>query len=120
MYTEGFEQWFKLNKNMTALSEWNKTTADMCQRVAQQNLSIMEENLTRISDQIKRASSVRKPEEWLTLQKDIINEDITAAVECAQKITHTYMENMDALTKLCGTATQQQQTGNPSKRHQGE
>jgi hypothetical protein len=104
MSTESIDQWFKLNKNITApLNEWTKVTTDICQRMTQQNLTIAEENISRLSDQWKRLSNVRKIEDYLTLQKDVLNEDMSAAMKVAQDVTHTYMEAMEDLTKLGST-----------------
>lgn len=104
MYTEGFEQWFKANKNMSApLAEMGKATTDICRRCAQQNMEMMSENYSRLTDQMKRLSSVRKPEDFFNLQREIINEDITAAMENLQKWTHNALENYEELSRLWST-----------------
>ena len=108
MLTEGFEQWFKGNKNfISPLSEWNKVTTDMCRRAAQQNVEIMGEQISRFSDQLKRLSSVKKPEDFFTLQKECLNEDITAYLECMQKLMQITLTNMEECTKLCTSIHQE-------------
>lgn len=117
MYTEGFEQWFKINKNWAnPISEWNKATTELCQRMAEQNLEMTGENFSRLSDQLKRFSNIRKPEDFLNLQKDCINEDMTCAIECARKLIHNSMETMEKFTKLCGTIQEPMTTSKPSER----
>jgi hypothetical protein len=104
MYTEGFEQWFKLNKNMTGpLNELGKTATDICRRSAQQNLEIIGENLNRFSDQMKRLSNVRKPEDLINLQRECLNEDISAVMENTQKLAHNAMENYEELSRIWGS-----------------
>lgn len=104
MYIEGYEQWFKLNKNWSSpLTEWNKATTDICKRMATQNLEFISENYTRFSERLKRLSSIKKPEDLLNLQREMLNEDMTLALENMQKLIHISMENMDELAKLWGT-----------------
>jgi uncharacterized protein with HEPN domain len=111
MYTEGYDQWIKINKNMTApVTEWNKATSELCQRMAQQNLELIGENFSRLSDQLKRFTNIRKPEDFLNLQKEVFNEDVTATIECMQKIIHTSMENMEEFTKLCGSSLRERES----------
>ena len=103
MYTEHYDHWFKANKNFaTPLTEWNKATAEICQRAAQKNLELIGDNFSLLSDQLKRFTSIRKPEELVTLQKECLAENMNAAAECLQKIMHISMENMEEFTKLCG------------------
>lgn len=104
MYTEGLEQWLKVNKNFTnPLVEWNKVTNELCRRIAEQNLELIGENITLFSDQLKRISNAKKPEDFINIQKDILTEDMTAAVETTQKIIHIAMGSMEQCTKLCGS-----------------
>lgn len=104
MYNEGFEQFAKLSKHITApMSEWHKAATDIAQRMTQQQIEIVSENFSRLSDQMKRFSHIKRPEDVITLQKDCLNEDISAVIENSQKLVHMSMENMEELTKLCGT-----------------
>jgi translation initiation factor 2 alpha subunit (eIF-2alpha) len=104
MYTEGFDQWAKLNKNFTApFNEWNKATSEICKRISDQNLELFGENFSRFSDQVKRLSNVKKPEDLFNLQKDLMSENITASIELMQKIIHITMENMEDIAKLWGS-----------------
>jgi hypothetical protein len=104
MYNEHFDQFAKLSKHIsTPINEWNKAATDILQKVTQQNIELVSENFSRLSDQMKRFSHVKRPEDLITLQKDCVNEDISAAIENTQKIVHMSMENMEEITKLCGT-----------------
>ena len=129
MYTEGFEQWFRVNKNMaTPLTEWNKTCTDLCRRSTQQQLDLIGENFSRLSERLKRFSNIRKPEDFFNLQKDSLNEDVTASIECMQKCIHNAMENMEELTRLWGsvfgsfqeTATHMTKSSEKSERSERE
>jgi len=102
---EGYDQWFKLNKSWnTPFTEWNKVTMEICKRMAAHNLEMVGENYSRFSERLKRISNIKKPEDFLNLQKDIINEDLTATLEHMQKMVHLSMENMEELTRLWGTS----------------
>jgi hypothetical protein len=102
MNTEGFEQLFKM-KNLSPLGDLGKTSTDIFHRITQQNLELISGNLSRISEHLKRLGNIKKPEDLLLLQKDFINENLTAAIENTQKIIHLTMENMEEFTKLCGS-----------------
>lgn len=109
MYTEGFEQWVKLNQNLTApLAELNKTTTQMLQKVYQQQIEMTSDNIARISNQIKRMGHVKKPEEMMTLQKECISENISSAVDNMQKLIQISMQNFEELTKTYGGYTSSQ------------
>ena len=103
MYTEALEQWVKMSKNFiptAKTSDWDKTAAEMCQRVAQQNLEFLGENFSRFSEQLARLSSVKKPEDFFKECMNAQNEDISAAVKYTQDMVRTSMENMEELTDL--------------------
>lgn len=105
MYTESFEQWLKANKNFSApMGELNKAGTDFYRRIAQQNIELLSENYARFADQLQRLSQVKKPEELLHLQKECLNEDMTAGIENMQKLVHLSIENMEELTRLFSTA----------------
>lgn len=104
MYTEGYDQWFKLNKNISApLTELNQATTTMYKHMTEQHLELLGDNFTRLSDQLKRFTNARKPEDFINLQKECMNENITATIEGFQKILQTSMENFEEFTKLCNT-----------------
>ena len=108
MNTEGFDQFLKMGKNMTGpFGDLQKASTEIFRRIAQQNLEMMGENFSRLSDQVRRLSDVRKPEDFFNLQKQCINEDVTATIENLQKMVHTSMENIEEFTKLCGSMTQE-------------
>ena len=121
MYTDGFEQFLKMNKNATGpLNEWYKLMMDLYQHTAQQNLEILSENVSRFSDQLKRVANVHKPEELLNEQRNILSEDVNAAVETMQKVIHTNMESMEEMTKLCGTFCDSETMQKYANKFQGE
>src|SRR5262245_53149470 len=103
MYTEGFEQWVKLNKSFTTpITEFNKATTEICKRMSEQNMQIIGENFTRFTNQMKRLSNIKKPEDFINFQRDCISENISASIETIQKLTHLSMENFEEITKLWG------------------
>lgn len=103
---EGLDQWFKFNKNLSVpMGEWNKMSVDICRHIAEQNLEILSENLTHLSDQLKRFSHLKKPEDLLHLQKECLNEDVNLLMEDLQKITHQTLENIEEFTKLWSSST---------------
>lgn len=111
MYTEGFDQWLKMSKYLSSpMGDWSKTLTEIIRHTTQQNLEMIGENFSRLSDQCKRLSHARKPEDLLNLQKDILNEDITVAINNTQTLIHTTVENMEEITKLCGTSNPLRET----------
>lgn len=104
MYNEGLDNLLKMNKTFTApLGEWNKAINDIGKRIADQNMEIIAENFTRVSNQLKRLSNVRKPEDFFNLQKDCLSENISAGIDLTQKVIHMTMENFEEISKLSGT-----------------
>ncbi|MFZ2314266.1 MAG: phasin family protein [Gammaproteobacteria bacterium] len=102
---QGFESFLNMGKNLQhPMSDLNKATTEICQRLVQENIDILEENVSRFSDQLKRLGRVHRPEELISLQKDCFNEDISAAIQNMQKYVHMSMESMEDLTKLAGSA----------------
>ncbi len=100
MYTEGFEQWLKLGKNVAApFGDFGKTATEIGRRAMEQHLELLGENFSRYSDQLRRLSNVRKPEELLQLQKECLSENVTATIENTQKLLRLSMENVSELTK---------------------
>lgn len=121
MYTDGFEHFLKMSKSTTGpLNEWYKLMMDLYQHTAQQNLEILSENVSRFSDQLKRVANVHKPEELLNEQRNILSEDVNAAVETMQKVIHTNMESMEEMTKLCGTFCDTASLHKYAEKFQGE
>lgn len=109
--TEGFDQWFKAKNFTTPLNEWNKLTTNMCRRIAQQNLEIIGENVSRFSDQLKRFSNVKKPEDFLGLQKECFDENLKANMQIMQKFIEKTLENVEEFTEACSDACQETMTG---------
>lgn len=104
MYTEGFEQWFKLNKNFTTpVNDINKATTDICRRLTQEGLEILSDNVTLVSDQMKRLSNIRKPEDYLNLTRECLTEDLNAGVATIQKMMQLSMQTIEEMTRLTGS-----------------
>ncbi len=100
MVTEGFEQYFKLGKNFTnPWSDVSKTILDLCRRVNQGTLEIAGENLDRTADQLKRFSSVKRPDEAINLQKECLNENITAWMSDFQKLMNLSLSSFEEINK---------------------
>jgi len=116
MYTEGFEQWMKANKNMGApLNDLSRGIMDIYRRIAQQNVEIMTDNFELLTDQFKRLSSIRRPEDLLSLPKEIINEDVTASIQTMQKCIHSAIETIEECSKLFSSVTPQDLQFHPGK-----
>lgn len=104
MYNDNFEQMLKFNKTLnTPLNEWTKTLTDISKRVTDQHLELFGNQYACVSNHLKRLSTVKKPEDLLTLQKELICELITTNIENTQKIMHTAQENLDECAKLWET-----------------
>lgn len=106
MASDNYEQWFNLNLNRNLglpLNELNKTTSEILKRSAERNLEIYAEAFTRFTDQLKRLSSIKKPEDLLNLNKEFFNENVSALIDDSDKITQTISENLHDLTKLLST-----------------
>lgn len=101
MYAEGFEQWFKLNKNFTTpMNDLNKATTDICRRMTQEGLEILGDNVTLASDQMKRMSNIRKPEDYLNLTRECLTEDLNAGISTLQKLMQLSMQTIEEMTRL--------------------
>lgn len=110
MVTDGFEQYYKLGR--TFLSPWNdvgKTVLEICRRANQGTLEIAEENLTRTADQLKRFNTVKRPEEFLNLQKECLNENITAWMGDIQKLINLSLGSFEEMNKSFTTNLKEQQ-----------
>lgn len=104
MYIEGFEQMTKINKTLTGpLSEWNHVTIEIYRRMLQQHLELMGENFSRISEQLKRFSDIKKPEDFFNLQKDCLNENINTTIESFHKLMRISMLGFEEYSKLFGS-----------------
>ena len=104
MYTESFEQWYKMNKNLfnpNPVNDLNRHTTEMWHRITQQNLEMVGETVTRLTEQLNRLSHIKKPEDALKLQSECLQENIQASMDSAQKILSATMKNMEECTKLC-------------------
>lgn len=105
MLNENFEQLFKA-KGMSL--EWNKTALELYRQSLQQGFDLLSNNLSLLSDQLKRLSHAKNAEDLLNIQKTCLNEDITATIETVQKTMHFSMENMEELARLYGTPLREQ------------
>lgn len=96
MTTENFEQWFKINK----LSE----TSDIVKRISEENMDLMEENLARVSNQMKRLANVKNVEDLINLQKDCWSENISAGAQNLQRLFQMGIETQEEILKKWGAA----------------
>lgn len=102
---EGFDQWLRLNKNLSGpISEWGRVTNEMYRRLLQQNLTLLGDRLELLSDQCRRLSTARKPEEFVSILKDCCSEGTKATVKEMETVLHSSMENMEEISKLCGSS----------------
>jgi lipopolysaccharide biosynthesis regulator YciM len=116
MYNEVFEQWMKSNKNMALpFNGWNKAATEMYQRILQQNIEIMGETFSRTSDQLTRMSHIKKPEDFLNLQKECLSENTAATVENIQTLLRATSENIERITNLWTTTQEQPAPRSPEK-----
>lgn len=100
------EQWLKLSKSMNIpLNELNKKSAEVCKRAAEENLELINDQLSRFSSQLKRLGGIHKPEDFFTVQAEIVNENIAASIEASQKLSHLAMESMQEMGKLWSETT---------------
>ena len=102
MSNEGYDQFIKMTKNFSnpVLPE---QLIGIFTKISRENMELMEENVSRFTDQLKRLSQIKRPEELINLQKDCLSEDIKTGMENVQKIAHLSMEHIQDFTKLCGT-----------------
>lgn len=103
MFNESFEQWYKNKNFFTPTNEWSKQVTEgchLCQQMAQKNLELANENVLRLSDQFKRLTNIKKPEDFFNLQRDVINENMTACIQSMQTLLSTCAEGMDECMKL--------------------
>ncbi|MBA3661754.1 MAG: phasin family protein [Gammaproteobacteria bacterium] len=104
MYTEGFDQLFKINKNLTTpLNDATRLAAEICRRNAQKNLELVGENVLLFTNQLKRLSEIRQPQDLLYLQKNAMTEGLAIGMDTLQKVINLSMENIASMTKLYET-----------------
>lgn len=104
MFNENLDQLFRMNKQLSGpVGEVGKSVAEMSRHVLEQNLEMMSAHFARVSDQLKRLSQVKKPEELINLQRDCMNEIISASVENIQKVAHLTAANVEECTRLCSS-----------------
>lgn len=103
MHQEIFGQWFKSNKTfINPFENLGKAATEVCKKTTEQNLEIIEKNIFRLSDQMKRLSTIKKPEDILLLGKNCIHENLSAMVEDFQKLIKINTENLDKLAHCFG------------------
>ena len=104
MFNESFEQWYKNKNFFTQPNELSKQVTELChicQHTAQKHLELANENVFRLSDQFKRLTNVKKPEDLFNLQRDFINENMHACIQGMQTFMSACAENVDECMKLC-------------------
>lgn len=106
MYNDSFEQLFKTKGFSTPVSEFQKSFLEILRRSTQQQLELASENIAKFSEQVKRLSRIKKPEDLVDLQKDIFNEDVSSGIETSQRLMHIFMENLEECSHLCSAANE--------------
>jgi hypothetical protein len=103
MHSHDFEQMFKLNKSFgMPFLEWNRTTLEIMKHLSEKNLKLLGDYFELLSDQCKRLSAC-KSEEFFEVQKDIMNENMTAQMENIQKCIQNNMESWEEIAKVWGS-----------------
>ena len=115
MYTDTFEQWAKFTKNNHPFTTWNKAFTEMTHRLTQQNLEMIGKNITRTSEQIKRLTTAKKPEDFWTMQREIVTENMGSVLESMQQWTRMMTDNIEECADLCKT---NQETANTTSKTQ--
>jgi hypothetical protein len=116
-FTESSQQWFQFNKNWaTSLSSFNKITTETFRDLARQNLELIGENFNRFSDQMRRFSSIKRPEELIDFGRECINENISSNIETLQKILQMYLTNMESFSELAKETTESHSKFNKSEK----
>ncbi|OGT37688.1 MAG: hypothetical protein A3F11_11300 [Gammaproteobacteria bacterium RIFCSPHIGHO2_12_FULL_37_14] len=103
MFNENFDQWYKTKNPFTSSNEWSKQITEIChicQHMTQKNFELANENVFRLSDQFKRLTEVKKPEELLHLQRDFINENMNACMQGMQTFITSCTECIDEGMKM--------------------
>lgn len=118
MNTENFEQWYKQSKNFAnPMNELNKTMTDLCRRATQEGLEIVSDNVSLLSDQMKRLSNIRKPEDYLNLTREYMTENMNASMSNVQKIMQLSMRTLEEMSHLSNNlpnATKEKATKSPN------
>lgn len=110
MYNDTFEQWLKMGKNLNyPLGDLSKATADICRTTTQEGLDMFNDNIALITDQMKRLSNIRKPEELVNLSRDCLTEDMHAIMGNLQKFMQLSARTVDDISRL---SNQVRDTGN--------
>jgi hypothetical protein len=106
MYTEGFDQWIKMNKSFAVpLSEMSKVTSDICKRISEQNLDIINKNLSRLSTQLKRFGNIKEADDIINIQKDCLSENIAANIETMQNLFRLSISSMEEISNIWNITT---------------
>ena len=99
MKDTNYNQWTQFLKPFNL--QWGdlqKTTSDIIKQNAEEQLQLVADNYSRLTDQLQRLSQVRNPEDYLSVQKDCFNENVSAMIRNGQTLTHLMAENIQALS----------------------
>lgn len=100
MENKEFENWLNFKTLGQPFSELNSTISDIAKRTTEQNFGIYAEAFSRYTDQLKRLSNIKRPEDYLTLMKECFNENVSAFIENSHKVTQNASQNMQELTRI--------------------
>ncbi len=105
MNKEHIEQWLNFNHSITApVQALGKASTDILRKSAERHLEIINDSCSIVADQLRRATNLRKPEDFVTFQKECTNEYLNAFSDNVQKIAHLNLENVEDLLKLYNSA----------------
>jgi len=108
MYTEEFQRWLNLNKYLTTpVTIWNKTLTNLYEHSAEHQLDLLGENFSRISEQLKKLSNVKNPQEYLQFQQEMIADNMHATVHNMNVLLRESMIQLEELTKLISALSEQ-------------
>ena len=105
MNNEHIEQWLRFNRSISApVQALGKASTDIMRKSAERHLEIINDSCSIVADQLRRATHLRKPEDFVTFQKECTNEYLNAFSDNVQKMAHLGLENVEDLLKLYNAA----------------
>lgn len=105
MNNEHIEQWLRFNRSLTGpVQALGKASTDMLRKSAERQLEIINDSCKVVADQLRRATHLRKPEDFVTFQKECSNEYLNAFSDNVQKMAHLGLENVEEMLKLYNAA----------------
>ena len=88
------------------LNELSKTATNVCRKLAEQQLELLSNNISLLSNHAKRLSSAKNPTDFLSIQKECLAENLETTVKNFQKVLNTSVESLEEITKACSSKQQ--------------